>query len=486
MLWFCKALAEPLEKKLRMHFASRNSATADMSKPEWFFATAKKIVQEHAPGMHYFQGVVPMSGLEGTFDLSVEFIRSLQYCIQGILADFHVVQLESMGTSVLWLKWTEATQTFDREMMDLAGISEDSGEVLRKFRESSCLGAFCRKKEWVAAWCASEAEDCLQQMDEIMSLPDAWMSAMDDNVLASQQEIWPSRCAEAVWGVVVVVIQKSKAMPGALGQAWLQQVGRKVFHEFNRRLTAIVKRVEAFKELLQPGSAAKMCGCICAARYFEHNLNEFDDEASVSGHSPLSVVFSKELAAFTASKRKWSMSLARTASEQFQADTALYRKQLDVFAINPGVEPPLQMNISPSLVGAILRLSDSCNLLASLVDVVCFGDIWKAIAMAATRFLFNDIATEATFTQWGSHQFSCDCYGLMDIFGAYTRRPHAHLRELHESCLLLTLPAGAAVSLKQILSSPAEKQNFKAHLASVQVGRLTANQALSILCRRME
>ncbi|GMH41475.1 hypothetical protein BSKO_09385 [Bryopsis sp. KO-2023] len=486
MLWFCSALAAPLEKKLRMHFASENSSTADISKPEWLFATAKKIIQEHAPGMHYFQGVVPMSGLDGPFDLSVEFIRCMQYCIQGILADHHVVQLESIGTSVLWLKWTEATQMFDREMMDLAGISEDSGEVLRKFRESNCLGAFCRKKEWVASWCASEAEDCIQQMDEIMSAPDAWTPAVEENSPPSQQEIWPSKCAEGVWGVVVTVIQKSKTMPGALGQAWLQQVGRKVFHEFNRRLTAMVKQVETFKQLLEPKSASKICGCICAARYFEHNLNEYDDEASVSDHAPLSVVFSKELGTFTASKRKWSMNLARTAAEQFQSDTASYRKQLEAFGAHAGIEPPAQMDISPSLVGAILRLSDACNMLASLMDAVCFSDIWKAIAMAATRFLFNDIATEAAFSKWGSYQFYYDCYALMDIFRPYTRRPHAHLRELHESCLLLTFPAETAINLQQVLSSPGEKKNLKTHLASVQIGRLTPNQALSILSRRLE
>lgn len=77
-----------------------------------------------------------------------------------------------------------------------------------------------------AAWCASEAEEQLQQMDDIMGMQDAWDPANDDPSLYSlEQEVWPPKCAEKLWGLVIVVIHKSKAIPGALGQAWLQQVG---------------------------------------------------------------------------------------------------------------------------------------------------------------------------------------------------------------------------------------------------------------------
>lgn len=77
-----------------------------------------------------------------------------------------------------------------------------------------------------AAWCASEAEEQLLQMDDIMSAKDAWEPANDDpSCHASQEEIWPPKCAEKLWGLFTVVIHKSKSIPGALGQAWLQQVG---------------------------------------------------------------------------------------------------------------------------------------------------------------------------------------------------------------------------------------------------------------------
>lgn len=49
------ALVSPLGQKLRVHFASDASSTSDITKPEWLFTTAGKVLKEHAEGMQYFQ-----------------------------------------------------------------------------------------------------------------------------------------------------------------------------------------------------------------------------------------------------------------------------------------------------------------------------------------------------------------------------------------------------------------------------------------------
>ena len=54
VLWFVQRIVTPLEDRLKVHFAS-DRETADLSKPEWLFQTATKIVQRHSLGMPYFQ-----------------------------------------------------------------------------------------------------------------------------------------------------------------------------------------------------------------------------------------------------------------------------------------------------------------------------------------------------------------------------------------------------------------------------------------------
>ena len=54
VLRFVQKIVTPLEDRLKVHFAS-DRETADLSKPDWLFQTATKIVQRHSLGMQYFQ-----------------------------------------------------------------------------------------------------------------------------------------------------------------------------------------------------------------------------------------------------------------------------------------------------------------------------------------------------------------------------------------------------------------------------------------------
>lgn len=53
--WFMDAIVKPLGEKLHTHFASESSSTTDITKPQWLFKTAGKIMKDHGAGMSFFQ-----------------------------------------------------------------------------------------------------------------------------------------------------------------------------------------------------------------------------------------------------------------------------------------------------------------------------------------------------------------------------------------------------------------------------------------------
>ena len=55
--------------------------------------------------------------------------------------------------------------------------------------------------------------------------------------------------------------------------------------------------------------------------------------------------------------------------------------------------------LTPGLAPALAELGGALARLAAALDAVAFRDLWRAVAVAATRLLFNEVATEARFSR---------------------------------------------------------------------------------------
>lgn len=196
-------------------------------------------------------------GLKEVLDLEIEFMRCMQLSVQSIIADFHLPKLFTVGSGALWLNWAANAKKFDKEIMDRIGISEEAGDLWDQYLETGTIGVFFKEKDWLTAWCQSEVEDALQQMDEIFLRPGAWEAPSVNGTAAFCEEIWPPKFAEDVWGVVVAIVQKCEGLPKSQVETWLRKVGRPFLIDFGRRLSTTAKQTESFKELLAPNRAFK-------------------------------------------------------------------------------------------------------------------------------------------------------------------------------------------------------------------------------------
>ena len=185
-------------------------------------------------------------------------MRCMQICVQSVLAQFHLPKLFSLGSGALWLSWAESAKRFDREIMDMIGISEEAGDLWDQYLETGTIRVFFKEKDWLVSWCNSEVEDVIQQMDEILLRPNAWETKAVNGSTAFCEETWPPAFAEGIWAVFIALVRKCDGLPRDGIETWLKRVGKAFLVDFGRRLSANAKQTEAFKELLQPHRAEKV------------------------------------------------------------------------------------------------------------------------------------------------------------------------------------------------------------------------------------
>lgn len=80
-----------------------------------------------------------------------------------------------------------------------------------------------------------------------------------------------------------------------------------------------------------------------------------------------------------------------TRLAKLQADPALI---LTLLILSDREEGEVSARLMPAVTGAAEGLAR----LAGHLDAVCFREVWRAVAVALNRTLYNDVATEAGFS----------------------------------------------------------------------------------------
>ncbi|CAD7699269.1 unnamed protein product [Ostreobium quekettii] len=331
-LWFMDVMAAKLEERLRAHFAS-NRKTSDINQPEWLFATALKLIREHADGMAFFEGRLQTQPV----DYTLAFQRRIQAAVKGLLRSSHLPALLSLGSRDLWRDWAVAAAQFDRDVAEAPFLVREVGVAYSGDVQYSCLNVFCERQEWMVAWCDAESHALVAEVEELMAAPDAWEppkaqdweedepEAASRGGTASGHELWPPRCAQGVWSLVESVVQRVEGLGIEHRAHYLRNVAGPGLQEVLRKLGAIVKQAEAYKQLTAPNWAAKVCGCACAAHYFEHHLQELVYNSSLLEVGGAQAVFGKEMSTLVGLRREQCMKLAKAVAMEFGHTSSSYR-----------------------------------------------------------------------------------------------------------------------------------------------------------------
>ncbi len=120
----------------------------------------------------------------------------------------------------------------------------------------------------------------------------------------------------------------------------------------------------------------------------------------------------RELSGLVTLRREWCLKLGRAAVTHFSRLCASYKKQLTALASSPEL-PEAEQSVSAAFLQPLEHLAALLRTLGASLDSDSFRAVWKLVALALNRSLFNDVATEARFSAHGAAQFGADCNALV-------------------------------------------------------------------------
>jgi hypothetical protein len=534
ILWPAEELVAGVSAWLHHHFA-QGLPTDRVDKPEWLFAASLKAARQCAPYAEELQPCVDAHQLQQWYSLQLEFSRALgASAVAGIVRHHVLPRLTYLDDDAAWLHYVDEAIKFERGLAPLrgtvalsdsmSGSQQLEGEGTEDEQGSAVAHAFSvieivfEREEWRDRWLKAERDDAERQVDAAVEAHDAWKPAVESETAVAQEfaalglessglggpqssmaqqaskyEFYPPTCAQSILFLINALSRRQRYFFATVNRNhFINEVLQPCLKAFRGRLSAVLLRAEQFDHLLDDAGIFKNGAIICAAHFMEHNLREPAGTLlmTVIANEALAAAVEKEAASMTTFRRQWAYKLAKIAVDTFQTKFTSYKKTLSTFAAaspddddSTALLPP--SGPSSSLLPAADGLQTLLQALSSHLDSVVFRDVWRAIALAVNYAFFNDVATEAEFSEQGAEQLNYDVDALIGVFGTCTSRPAAHFKESKEACTLLKLKKEEAQMLMAAVHGGGGEEKQEA-LVSVGIKALNADQVGSVLARRVD
>uniref|UniRef100_A0A061SJF9 Uncharacterized protein n=1 Tax=Tetraselmis sp. GSL018 TaxID=582737 RepID=A0A061SJF9_9CHLO len=488
-LWVAQLLLEPLEQRLRFHFAG-GKETARVDKPEWMFSHALRLAKEAAPEAAALNGAVQERGLPEGYSLPVEIAEGIREAVRGTLASHYLPALLELSRPELWLHLVDEALSFEKELAPLRWEPDlDDEEVFLgppAWADDSCLNALVSDSRFMAAWEKAELEEARRQMDEATAGEGCWVGAgaeWERSSTAWKAEFWPSAAAEGALGVLRALLKRAACLPAPEAPAsFCAHVVAPAAAGFSG---ALERLAEMFQDLSSEAWAPNVAGACCAAHYLDHHLRELAPLCLPDG--PGRGAVEQTAARFAAFSRKWALKLAASVTQRLLEAAGPYRSAAATFASEGDPSAgggPAEM--SRLWAPVVQQLQETLHRLSGMLDSVVFREVWRAVAAAVNQILYNDIATEAQFSREGAERFAADCKAIVSVFKPFAPRPGAHFKELREACKLLLLGEDEAEALEAALDGgEAGGEGPAGMLRALGIRCLNADQAECVLGQRL-
>lgn len=516
LLWPLQELAAPLAQQLKVHFA-QGLPTDSPDRPEWLFASALKICKIVAPHILHLQGLVEAAGLPiEKFILPLEMPKAIHaFGVCAILRSHFLPRLKALEDKKLWLHYCDEASKYDRSLQTLCGrasMEELAEDGISPFQGTpgSAIEVIYEQPEWREMWMEAEAEDAARQVDMICDVANAWQPAQpvlqqveselmgefsadvknlqQDKGNAAQQELWPPECADGFLNLILVLFKRvGMVYSSAHRLAIARAVPLAMLKYYRNRLEKEIEKAEHFRDLLGPTWMPKVGAVLCAAHYVEESLRDpqgvsltlevQEEYVPIGSRGRIAQLVDKEAETFGAFRRQWSYKVAQIAIERFQKAFKPYKKELRVFEVEGEVADGSQPSASPTVMKLAEQIQALLRRLALHLDAIVYRDIWKSVALSVNAAIFNEIATEAVFSNRGAQQLDVDLSVLIAVFSSHGMRPAAYFKESKEAVYLLMLSESEARALIEGI------RNGRQFIPELKA--LSGEHAVSVLSQRL-
>ncbi|KAK6169188.1 hypothetical protein SNE40_020286 [Patella caerulea] len=499
----------PLKKRFRFHFYG-NKQTNSLDKPEWYFTQVLSWIRDHDDFIN--KNIKPILKEEGIeVNPQIEFMRGLvQLVMEKIVTDIPELLFDDHQISHM----IDEALMFDREIRNTYNYPAS---------EPGCLHVLIHG-EVFRKWLQIEKKFAIEKIDGMLTSPSAWLSQYKD--ITDVDELKVPECAESFMTLLLTITDRYKPLPTPASQLQFLKLQLELLEEFRVRVVQIMKEythnpvgeqfaailngvhyvVEVLREWSELVFFLKLQYC-----KMMNDIESEDSRNSLKSSSSLELpddflvhdvnvpifettVFEDVMEKYESLRNEMLKNCANYIHMDIQAHSHSYKK--DRWLVLPS-QKDLQstLGLSISACDMFLVLKGHLALMEDLLSKPLFRILWQRLAEKLNKFILNDVILSNHFNDGGGVQLHFDMTrNLFPLFGEFTPKPENYFREVKEACILLTLKAGSAILLKEVLMADVDtikdpnskKTDIKQTLSEMGVYKLSPKIAGKILSLRAD
>ncbi|KAJ9577197.1 hypothetical protein L9F63_006254, partial [Diploptera punctata] len=466
-------LIRPLRKRFLFHFyGAKQTNRAD--KPEWFFTQILTWIRDHEKFVS--QWVQPVLNRMNMHPISakLEFMRGLvQLTVEKLHSELPHLQFDD----TLFSHTVDETLGFDRELRDSYGYPSS---------QPSVIGVLTQAQIFVK-WIHMEKKYASEKMDAMLSSETAWLPLGTPEL----DELRVTECGESFLTLLLTITERYSSLPQPGHRLQFLELQLELLDDFRVRLLQLLKEEESLEPLssrLPPilNTISYIASVLMEWGGLAHFLQLQYYKAQLNGIEGMDgTVFDDILELLINMKDDRINKLCEAVMLDIKAPSREYRK--DKWFAMPSPKELVNPTVTPSVCFMFQVLAERLHQLQELLSVPLFTTAWQTLAQQ-----LNQVILQNNFNEGGAMQLQYDMLrNMFPLFGQFTRKPEVYFPQVKESCILLNLPKGSALLLRDTLRScladgGVEGVQEEDVLSEIGVHRLDAEKCIAVLNLRTD
>jgi hypothetical protein len=482
MIWAIQEMVKPLGKRFRFHF-HRAVKTNRLDKPEWYFAHALKLIEQHA----MLVGGVVQAGLDS---LGITHVSAEVDFAIGVVA---AVKEKMMLDSDKLASPSCDASIFSRTLNEAISFEDTVNKSFQTtVKLCDCVDVLALDPHTRARWIAIEREAAVEKFKSLQLTLSTSVWGLDtvptsvvghartpgdvDSSVASTSSVQRTKALSVVVELINGITERISHVTSPsvrcefleevicfvvdrvcddLRAVWLRRICRATTrletHElFGGVFNTCVGLCEELKLL---------CGLEC---FMEISIEEqVESERTQTIDTTLPLLCPQPMAVLIKNLTSLASDMIDDVSESVVQDfvglSVTYCTRRELWAHRSDVVISI-VEISPEFCPAMDNLKQHLSLLHQSLPSDYFTTLWMSVAEGIDKHLFDSMFLRISFGVQGAQQVKHDMDHLFAVFRPFTAKPHGFFRRVHESCLLLTM---SDVKLEQVIEMVTSVGNSK-------------------------
>jgi hypothetical protein len=287
------------------------------------------------------------------------------------------------------------------------------------------------------------------------------------------------------------------------GEARLRLVSEVLLPLLERFLESLAGRCDALEGscLLserRPGDWATAAGALQAIRFATPILEDWQaappllemaDAAragfffALDAQVEVEGLFSAALARLGKLRAQLEETVQRQVSQEFAAGCSRYFYERHELRFAPLPAQELPLDVSATFCEPLSLLRAELEGVEIALPAASVRAIWPRIAYDVEELLFTELVRFVQLSAGGAKQLQRDLEVTISSFAPFTSRPHAVMRRLHDTCLLLRLEPAERASLCTTLAGAQQgfERGVQAQIEEIGIFNLSAAEVRELL-----